>query len=113
MGLFLESKFTVHTDNNPLAYIQNSRLGASQICWLSKLALFEFKIQYHLGKTNEAANALSQHPVKPEFEMKGNRNNNSEDPVMLSYATITDTIELVLKDTKVPYNIKKRSTGYK
>ena len=39
-------KFTVYTDNNPLAYIQTSKLGASQICWLSKLALFDFNIIY-------------------------------------------------------------------
>ena len=35
----LGSKFTVYTDNNPLAYIQTSKLGASQIRWLSELAL--------------------------------------------------------------------------
>ena len=28
----LGSKFTVYTDNNPLAYVQTSKLGASQIC---------------------------------------------------------------------------------
>ena len=39
-------KFTVYTDNNPLAYIQTSKLGASQICWLSELALFVFNIIY-------------------------------------------------------------------
>ena len=42
----LGSKFTVYTDNNPLAYIQTSELSESQICWLSKLALFDFNIQY-------------------------------------------------------------------
>ena len=42
----LELKFTVYTDNNPLAYIQTSKLGASQIHWLSKLALFDFNIIY-------------------------------------------------------------------
>ena len=42
----LGSKFTVYTDNNPLAYIQISKLGASQIHWLSKLALFNFNIIY-------------------------------------------------------------------
>ena len=35
----LGSKFTVFMDNNPLCYIQSSKLGAVQICWLSKLAL--------------------------------------------------------------------------
>ena len=40
------SKFTVLTDNNPLTYVHTSRLGASQICWLSDLALFDFDIKY-------------------------------------------------------------------
>ena len=47
----LGSKFTVYTDNNPLAYVQTSKLGASQICWFSKLALFDFNIIYRLGKS--------------------------------------------------------------
>ena len=55
----LGSKFTYYTDNNPLAYIQTSKLGASQICWLSKLALFDFNIIYRLGKSNQATDALS------------------------------------------------------
>ena len=59
-------KFTVYTNNNPLAYIQTSKLGVSQICWLSELALFDFNIQYSLGKSNMAADALSQHPVDPD-----------------------------------------------
>ena len=31
------SKFTMLTDNNPLTYVHTSRLGTSQICWLSDL----------------------------------------------------------------------------
>ena len=56
----LGSKFTVYTDNNPLAYIQTSKLGASQIHWLSELALFDFNIIYRSGKSNQAADALSR-----------------------------------------------------
>ena len=52
-------KFTIYTDNNPLAYVQTSKLGGSQIHWLSKLAVFNFNIIYRLGKTNQAADALS------------------------------------------------------
>ena len=52
-------KFTVYTENNPLVYIQRSKLGVSQICWLSELAMFDFNIQYRWGKTNKAADALS------------------------------------------------------
>ena len=42
----LGSKFTVLTDNNPLCYVKTSKLGASQIRWLSDLALFDFEIKY-------------------------------------------------------------------
>ena len=52
------SKFTVFTDNNPLTYVHTSRLGASQICWLRNLMLFDFDIKYHAGKYNQAADAL-------------------------------------------------------
>ena len=48
----LGSKFTVYTDNNPLAYIQTSKVGSSQIHWLSELALFNFNIIYRSGKSN-------------------------------------------------------------
>ena len=58
----LGSKFTVYTDNNPLAYIQTSKLGASQIRWLSELALFNFNIIYRSGKSNQAADALKPTP---------------------------------------------------
>ena len=45
----LGSKFTVYTDNNPLAYVKESKLGVAQIRWLSKLALFNFDIKYRSG----------------------------------------------------------------
>ena len=55
----LGSKFTVYTDNNPLAYVKTSKLGVSEIHWLSELALFDFNIIYRLGKTNQVADALT------------------------------------------------------
>ena len=54
------SKFTILMDNNPLMYIHTSRLGASQIWWLSNLMLFDFDIKYHAGKCNQAVDTLSQ-----------------------------------------------------
>ena len=39
------STFKVLTDNNPLTYVRTSRLGMSQIRWLSNLALFDFDIK--------------------------------------------------------------------
>ena len=39
-------QFQVYMDNNLLAYVQESKLGASQIQWFSELALFDFTIKY-------------------------------------------------------------------
>ena len=58
----LGSKFTIYTDNNPLAYVKESKLWVAQIRWLSELALFDFDIKYRSGKLNQAAHALSHHP---------------------------------------------------
>ena len=102
----LGSKFTVYTDNNPLAYVQTSKLGVSQICWLSKLALFDFNIIYRSDKTNQAADALSW---CPEPNCKLESDSDSDDPVMLSYATICTIIKPVLGDTKIPYDVKKKT----
>ena len=104
----LWSKFTVYTDNNPLAYVQTSKLGASDIHWLSKLALFDFNIIYKSDKTNQAADALSQCP-EPNCKLESDSDSDSDDPVVLSYATICNIIELVLGDTKMPFNIKKEA----
>ena len=103
-------KFTVYTDNNPLVYVQTSRLGSSQIHWLSKLALFDFNIVYRLGRTNKAANALSQHP-EPNCELESDSDTDSDDPVMLSYPTICNIIKPVLGDTKFPFTVKKEAQG--
>ena len=56
---FLGWKFHVYTDNNPLAYVRESRLSTSQIWWLGELALFDFTIHYQTGRSNHAANTLS------------------------------------------------------
>ena len=66
----LGSKFTVFTDNNPLCYIKSSRLGAAQIRWLSELALYDFNIVYHSGKSNLVADALSRRPEVEEEQKK-------------------------------------------
>ena len=100
----LGSKFTVYTNNNPLAYVQTSKLGASQIHWLSEFALLNFNIIYRSGKTNQAADALCQHP-EPSCRLKSD----SDDPFMLSYGTICTTIKPVLGDTKIPFEIKKKA----
>ena len=104
----LGSKFTVYTDRNLLAYVQTGMLGASQICWISKHALFDYNIIYRLSRTNKAADALSQCP-EPNCKLESDINTNSDDPVMLSYATICNIIKLVLVNTKIPFSIKEES----
>ena len=44
----LGSKFTVFMDNNPLCYIKSSKLGATQIRWLSELMLYHFERYFPL-----------------------------------------------------------------
>ena len=105
----LGSKFTVYKDNNSLAYIQTSKLGVSQICWLSKLALFDFNIIYRSGKSNQAADAFSQCPEPNCILESDDSDHDSDDPVVLSHATICDIIKLVLGDTKIPFTIKKKA----
>ena len=104
----LGSKFKVYTDNNPLAYIQRSKLGESQILWLSKLAPFHYNIIYRSGRTNKAADALCQCP-EPNCKLESDSDTNSDDLVMLSYATIYNIIKPVLGDTKIPFTIKKEA----
>ena len=78
----------------------------SQIHWLSKLALFDFNIIYRSGRTNLATDALNQHP-EPNCKLESD--SDSDDPVMLSYATICNLIEQVLGDTRIPFTIKKEA----
>ena len=103
----LGSKCTVYTDNNSLAYVQNSKLGVSQIHWLSELALFDFNIIYRSGKTYQAADALSQDP-EPNCKLESDSDSDSDDPVVLSYATVCKIIEPVQGDIKIPLEIKKK-----
>ena len=62
----LGSKFHVYTYNSPMAYVSESKLGASQIGWLSELTLFDFTIHYQTGRSNRAIDALSRHPHTKE-----------------------------------------------
>ena len=61
----LGSQFQVYRDNNLLTCLQENKLGALQIRWLSELALFDFTIKYRTGHSNRATDALSHHPFNP------------------------------------------------
>lgn len=62
----VNSSFTVYTDNNPLVYLQSSKLSAYEQRWVSQLALFNFEIKYRSGKHNSNADALSRKSVSEE-----------------------------------------------
>ena len=56
-------KFHVVTDSNPLTYLVTSaKLSATDHCWLSSLASFDFTITYRAGKAHSDADGLSRMP---------------------------------------------------
>ena len=82
----LWSKLTVFIDNNPLCYIKSSKLGAAQICWLSELALYDFDIVYHSGKSNLVMDALSCHSeVEEEIEKEIPPKSDDDEWIAVSY----------------------------
>ena len=82
----LGSKFTVFTDNNPLCYIKSSKLGATQIHWLSELALYDFDIVYRTRKSNLVTDALSHHPeVEEEIKQEIPPKSDNDEWIAVSY----------------------------
>ena len=59
----LGSTFIVFTDNNPLSYLQTSKLGATELRWAAKLASFDFSLMYRSGRANKNADSLSRRPA--------------------------------------------------
>ena len=100
----LGSKFTVYTDNNPLAYVKESKLGAAQIRWLSKLALFDFNIKYRSGKSNQAADTLSHCPMT-DIEILSDTESDRYETI--SYAVMCDDLSEVIKGEKLPLDLKR------
>ena len=95
------SKFTVLTDNIPLTYVRTSRLSASQICWLSDLMLFYFDIRYRVGKSNQAADALSQWPENPDSSSESSDEEGEWETI--SYEMVCQVLNHHLDSTKLPY----------
>ena len=86
--------FQVYTDNNPLAYVQESKLGVSQIQWHSELALFDFTIKYQTGHFKKAVDALSYHPFNPTCDSETESTDNDEVEV-ISYSSVCDEVEVI------------------
>ena len=79
-------------------------MGAAQICWLSDLTLFDFEIKYRAGKSNQAADALSQWPVNPKSSSKSS--DDDEEWETISYEMVCQVLDHHLDSTKLPYNVK-------
>ena len=99
------SKFHVYTDNSPLAYVRESKLGASQIQWLSELALFDLTIHYRTGRSNRAANALSRHPhTNEDFDQE--RGSDCDEVEVILYSLVCEVVDKILSTSKVPDDLK-------
>ena len=98
------SWFTMLTDNNPLTYVRISCLGAAQIRWLSDLMLFDFEIKYRDGKTNQAADALSQWPGNPDSSSESL--DGEEEWVTISYEMVCQIFDHHLNSANLPYHVK-------
>ena len=76
-------------DNNPFTYVMESKLGASQIRWLSELALFDFVIKYRTGRSNRATDTLSHYPFNPTCDKSFTESEaDSEECEVISYSLV-------------------------
>ena len=98
----------VYTNNNPLAYVQECKLEACQIRWLSELALFNFQICYHSESSYRAADALSCHPTNPDSSSENDSDSEAEVAISygLSCSAVQDIIDPHLGGTWLPMDIR-------
>ena len=76
----------------------------SQIRWLSDLALFDFDIKYRVGKSNQAADALSWWPANPDSASESS--DGEEEWEAISYEMVCQILDYHLNSSKIPYQIK-------
>ena len=109
-----------YTDNNLLAYVQESKLGVSQIQWLSELALFDFTIKYQTGHSNRTADALSHHPFNPSCDFDTELTDSDEVEVIsysatcneveaIPYLLVCEALDQCLNGSKIPEVLKQEA----
>ena len=98
------SQFIVYTDSKSLAYVNESKLGAAEIRWLSKLVLFDFDIKYRMGKLNQVADALSHRP-RPDTDVSSYKGRKGEYET-ISYKIVSDDLSDVINGIKIPMELK-------
>ena len=102
---WLDSYFKVYTVNNPLTYVQDSKLGASQIWWLSELALLNFAMKYWTGHSNKAADALSHCPLNLSCDTDSETD--SDDVEVISYSSVCEVVDQCFNSVKIPEDLKQ------
>ena len=101
----LGSLFTAYTDNNPLTYVKENKLGVAQIKWLSELVLFDFDVKYRMGKCNQAADVLIHHP-KSSVVISSDRGN-EEEYETISYEVISDDLSEIIDGIKIAIEVNE------
>ena len=66
--------------------------------------LFDFEIKYRAGKTNQAADALSQRPENPDSTSESSDDEEEWDTI--SYEMVCQILDHHLNSTKLPYYVK-------
>ena len=116
----LGSWFQVYMDNNPFTYVQESKLGALQIQWLSELMLFDFTIKYQTGHSSRAADMLSHHPFNPSCDFETESTDSDEVEVILysatcngvetiPYSLVCEALDQCLNGSKIPEVLKQEA----
>ena len=107
-------------DNNLLTYVQESKLGASQIRWLSELVLFNFTIKYQTGHSNRATDALSHCPFNPSCDFDTESTDSNEVEVIsysatcngvdtIPYSLVCEALDQCLNGSKIPEVLKQEA----
>ena len=113
-------QFQVYMDNNPLTYIQESKLGALQIQWLSELVLFDFTIKYQTGHSNRASDTLSHCPFNPCYDFETESTDSNEVEVIsysatsnevetIPYSVVCEALDQCLNGSKIPEVLKQEA----
>ena len=85
-----------------------SKLEASQIQWLSELALLNVVIKYQTGQSNRATDALSHRPFNTTCDDSFTESEaNSEECEVISYSLVCETVDLCLNSTNIPKDLKQ------
>ena len=90
-------------------YVKTSKLGAAQIHWLSELALYDFDIVYHTGRSNLVADALSHRPeAEGENHNQTCSDNDDEEWQAISYSAIYKELQGIIGGVKVEHSLRER-----